>query len=64
MDHNKKALKATIFMHIQKTAGTSMLYWIRKNYGDKNVINHGDHLNEWSEFPLVDKFFDPEVTQN
>jgi len=64
MGHNKKALKATIFMHIQKTAGTSIVHSIRQNYGNQNVMSHGDHLDGWSEFPLVDKFFDPEITQN
>jgi len=64
MGHNKKALKPTIFMHIQKTAGTSIVHWIRQHYGNQNVISHGDHLDGWSEFPLKDKFFDPKFTQN
>jgi len=59
--HNKKALQATIFMHIQKTAGTSIVRRIRKSYGHKNIISHGDHLDKWREFPLIDKFFDPEL---
>ena len=51
-------------MHIQKTAGTSIVHWIRESYTNKNVISHGDHLDGWRDFPLIDKFFDPEITQN
>ena len=51
-------------MHIQKTAGSSIVYWILKNYTNKNVISHGDYLDDWSEFPLIDKSFDPGITQN
>jgi len=51
-------------MHIQKTAGSSIVYMIRESYGNKNIISHGDHLDKWREFSLIDKFFDPEITKN
>ena len=49
-----------VFLHIQKTAGTSIVDLARGHYGNANVISHGDHLEGFSEFPLKDKFFAPE----
>jgi hypothetical protein len=37
---------------------------IRESYENKNIISHGDYLDDWSEFPLIDKSFDPGITQN
>ncbi|MDR2893477.1 MAG: sulfotransferase family 2 domain-containing protein [Deltaproteobacteria bacterium] len=45
----KKHLVPTIFMHIQKTAGTSLVSHIRSHYGDKNVMSHADHLAGFTE---------------
>lgn len=36
-----------IFMHIQKTAGTSIVHIARKHYGNENVVSHGDYLAGW-----------------
>lgn len=51
------APKPAIFMHIQKTAGTSIVDIVRGHYGSQNVCSHGDHLQGFNEFPLKDKFF-------
>lgn len=51
------APKPAIFMHIQKTAGTSVVDLARGYYGSENVCSHGDHLEGFNEFPLKDKFF-------
>jgi hypothetical protein len=63
MNNNKQPLKTAIFMHIMKTAGTSMVNCARQYYGNNNVMSHGDHIVGWSEFPLRDKFFDPGAAQ-
>lgn len=60
MADKESALKPAIFMHIQKTAGTSIVNLARESYGSDNVSSHGDHLNGFSDFPLKDKFFAPE----
>jgi hypothetical protein len=39
-----KNLKPAIFLHIQKTAGTTIVELARSAYGDQNVISHGDYL--------------------
>jgi hypothetical protein len=36
--------KPAIFMHIQKTAGTSMVELIKEHYDPKQVISHGEYL--------------------
>jgi hypothetical protein len=47
-------------MHIQKTAGSSVVHLARSYYGNENVCSHGDHLEGFNEFPLKDKFFTQE----
>jgi len=34
-----------LFLHIQKTAGTSIVDWVRPFYGSENFVSHGDYLN-------------------
>jgi O-methyltransferase len=51
----RKNLKPAIFMHIQKTAGTTIVDLARSTYGNQNIISHGDYLNGIKHFPLVDE---------
>ncbi len=37
-------MKPALFLHIQKTAGTSVQEMARFAYGDNNVISHGDYV--------------------
>lgn len=37
-------LKPAVFMHIQKTAGTTIVELARSAYGDHNVMSHDDYL--------------------
>ena len=39
------ALRNAIFMHTQKTAGTSIIHLARARYGEDNVVSHGDWLS-------------------
>lgn len=64
MNNSEKILKPAVFMHIQKTAGTSIVNLARDWYGVDNVISHGDHLEGYSDFPLKDKFFTHERTKD
>lgn len=41
------ALVPALFLHIQKTAGTSIVHLARKHYGNENVVSHGDYLAGW-----------------
>lgn len=43
MDQNQ-FLKRALFLHIQKTAGTSIVDLARGAYGNDNVVSHGDYL--------------------
>jgi hypothetical protein len=52
--------KPAIFLHIQKTAGTSIVDLARRHYGNENMTSHGDHLEGFKQFPLKDKFFETE----
>ncbi|MDR5172939.1 sulfotransferase family 2 domain-containing protein [Methylobacillus flagellatus] len=38
------SLKPALFLHIQKTAGTTLVNLIRQSYGNENVISHGDFI--------------------
>lgn len=38
------ALRNAIFLHTQKTAGSSIVKMARAQYGDSNIISHGDWL--------------------
>ncbi len=49
-------LKPAIFLHIQKTAGTTIVNIARSAYGNENVISHGDFLNAVSHFPHEKNF--------
>jgi hypothetical protein len=60
MEFKEKKFVPALFVHIQKTAGTSIVDLARMHYGNANVVSHGDHLDGFSEFPLKDKFFAPE----
>lgn len=50
-----------LFMHIQKTAGTSIVQMAAKHYGKDNVCSHGDFvgksLQEMVRFPFVSGHF-------
>lgn len=37
-------LKPAVFVHIQKTAGTTIVALVRSAYGSHNVMSHGDYL--------------------
>jgi len=38
-------LKKALFLHTQKTAGTSIIQMARLNYGNENVISHNQYLD-------------------
>lgn len=58
--------KSAIFVHIQKTAGTSMIDLIKQHYQQKHVISHGNYLegvdparfqdNSWLDEKAIDSF--------
>jgi hypothetical protein len=50
-----KNLRSAVFLHIQKTAGTTIVNLARSAYGNQNIISHGDYLRGISHFPLVDE---------
>ncbi|RLL49162.1 hypothetical protein D8Y20_13225 [Mariprofundus sp. EBB-1] len=39
----ERELVPALFMHIQKTAGTSIVEIAKQHYGDKNIVSHGDY---------------------
>jgi len=39
-------LKPAVFMHIQKTAGTSIVDLARRHYGRANISSHGDFMTQ------------------
>jgi hypothetical protein len=45
-------LRFAVFLHIQKTAGTTIVDLARQAYGNNNVISHGDYLKGISHFPF------------
>ena len=49
MKSNESSPKPAIFMHIQKTAGTSIVNLARNEYDPNQVVSHGDYLNGCSE---------------
>ncbi len=51
-----KTLRPAIFMHIQKTAGTTIVNLARSAYGNHDIISHGDYLEGVSHFPLKKDF--------
>lgn len=56
MDQNQ-FLKRALFLHIQKTAGTSIVDLARVAYGNDQVVSHGDYLNGCQDRAL-DKIVD------
>ena len=42
-------LMPALFLHIQKTAGTSIVSAAREHCGDANMITHGDYMSRTSE---------------
>jgi hypothetical protein len=50
-----------IFLHIQKTAGTSLVHLAAEQYGVNSIISHGDYVNksplEFSSIPFVSGHF-------
>lgn len=44
MKKSLKQLRPAVFMHIQKTAGTSIVNLARSYYGNDNVMSHADHM--------------------
>jgi Sulfotransferase family len=58
-------LKPVVFLHLQKTAGTSIINVARQFYGKNNIISHSDFFLDSNGRELVDdKFFQPEYMQN
>ncbi len=49
--------KPAVFIHIQKTAGTSIVDMARQHYQQKNIISHGDYLEGVSHFPFTRDFW-------
>jgi hypothetical protein len=45
--------KPAIFMHIQKTAGTSIVEMVREHYEPTQVISHGEYLERLDYSPLA-----------
>lgn len=60
MAESGKGFAPALFVHTQKTAGTSIVDLARRYYGNANVVSHGDHLDGFTESPQLDKFFVPE----
>ncbi|MGE4472028.1 MAG: glycosyltransferase [Sulfuricurvum sp.] len=44
-DIKEQFLKKAIFIHIQKTAGSTMVDLIRQTYGNGQVVSHGDFVD-------------------
>ncbi len=58
-------LKPVVFLHLQKTAGTSIINVARQFYGNKNVISHGDYcLDENGILVPGDQLIQPEYKQS
>jgi hypothetical protein len=49
-------LKPAVFLHIQKTAGTTVVDLARSAYGNHNVMSHDDYVKGINYCPLVGKF--------
>lgn len=50
-------LKPAVFLHIQKTAGTTIIKIASSAYGNDNVISHGDYMKGVNCFPHEGKFW-------
>jgi hypothetical protein len=53
-DYNdcRLSLKPALFLHIQKTAGSSIVDLARLSYGSDEVVSHGDYLSGWANKEL------------
>lgn len=64
----KKQLKPALFLHIQKTAGTSVQAMARKHYGNQSVISHADYAHLGPEgckkIPFVSGHFGMEFSKS
>lgn len=60
-------LQSALFLHIQKTAGTSIQEMARGLYGNENVISHGDYLtlkhDECTAVPFISGHFSYEFAR-
>lgn len=58
---NKGAVVPALFMHIQKTAGTSIVQMMARHYGRLNVSSHGDFVgsgpDSFAGMPFVSGHF-------
>lgn len=65
MYNKEQVLEFAIFMHMQKTAGTTIVDLARKHYGEHNIISHGDYFQAVYHFPLKGDFkVDKQVLNN
>jgi hypothetical protein len=56
-------LMPVVFLHLQKTAGTSIVDIARQFYGNDNVISHGAYLGDANGLLSSEKFFQMDHTQ-
>lgn len=57
--------KSAIFVHIQKTAGTSIVNLARQHYHQKHIISHGDYLEKANHFASNQDFrMDEKIISN
>jgi Sulfotransferase family len=57
-------LKPAVFLHLQKTAGTSIVNVARQFYGNGNVISHGDFMSGTDQLAAADKVGQPDPVQS
>jgi hypothetical protein len=58
-------LKPVLFLHLQKTAGTTIVNLAKQYYGNENVISHnGFYQDNNGERIAGDKFYQPEYMQD
>lgn len=56
-------LKPVVFLHLQKTAGTSIVDIARQFYGNDNVLSHGDYLYDEGQLIPAEKFAQADFLQ-
>ena len=47
-----KSFMPAVFMHIMKTAGTTIVDLARSAYGNHDLISHGDYLEGVNHYPF------------
>jgi Sulfotransferase family len=58
-------LKPVVFMHLQKTAGTTIVNIARHFYGNEETVSHSDVFMDTNGVHLADKqFLEPDYVQN